>query len=117
MSSIAIFIDAENKEVKTVKHKNLKDLQEKVKGPICFAMEFPKGETMYVNDEGLYTFDYGFNIEGGHQPFAGNAIIVGKEHLNEEGEYADKDNPTYNPSIVSEWVKNKVTFGKVRELI
>ncbi len=35
-------------------------------------------DCVYVDEEGLYSGkNYGFEISGGHQPFIGNALIVG----------------------------------------
>lgn len=55
-----------------------------VGGAITLGCELPTGDTLYVNDEGLFLFHHFFTVPGGHQPFAGNGIVVGKEV--EEGE-------------------------------
>jgi len=46
---------------------------------IAFAGEL-NGDTVYVNDEGLYVFDCFFTLPGcGQGLFAGPGVIVGKE--------------------------------------
>lgn len=57
----------------------------------CFAVSWRNGDTLYVDDEGLLNpCDEFFVIETGHQPFAGNGLILGSD---EEGESVDAKTP------------------------
>src|SRR5882724_6864159 len=79
----AIFIDAKAHtiteiEVTDQRH-GLADLQRLVGGSIERAMVMPiaLSDDLFVNEEGLYKFNYGFAVVSGHQPFAGNGVIIG----------------------------------------
>ena len=86
-----VVINAKEKKIEAISdHPGLDTLRGIVGGSIAFAHTFENGDTLYVNDEGLLddSIDYGFIIEGGHQPFAGNGVIVGQE-------VEDFENDTY----------------------
>lgn len=78
MKSKSYWINAKERTITEVPHEGAADLQKMVEGYIELATYF-QGDTLYVNEEGMYNFDYFFTIEGGHQPFAGNGVLVGKE--------------------------------------
>lgn len=74
----AIFINAKEDKVEEVEVSGLKDMQHYVEGYIEVAMEITGNNTLYVNEEGLLLgLNYGFQYEGGHQPFMGNGLICG----------------------------------------
>jgi len=76
----AILIDAKNMEIREVEiDGSLESLQKAVGGLIETAMYLENGDVMFVNEDGLALFDYFFEITGGHQPFAGNGIVVGDD--------------------------------------
>lgn len=83
----AILIDAKNKTVTETQVHGLPGLQNAVGGYIECAHDFDNGDTCYVNEEGLFQFEDFFMIDGAHQPFAGNGIIVGLDQ--ESGETTD----------------------------
>lgn len=76
---IAYFIDSTNKTIAQVEYSGLSDLQRMVEGSIELACYTRQGDTLFVNEEGLFTKDSFFAIRGGYQPFAGNGVIVGRE--------------------------------------
>lgn len=76
---IAYFIDAANKAITQVDYSGLPDLQRMVEGSIELACYTRHGDTLFVNEESLFTKAHFFAIRGGHQPFAGNGVIVGEE--------------------------------------
>lgn len=81
----AIKINAETRQVEALEIDGLEGLQKAVGGYITVATGLDdEGEvsarethTMYVDDEGLFKYQYGFFYDGSHQPFAGNGVIVG----------------------------------------
>lgn len=76
----------------------LEALQEAVGGMVEIAHEFPNGDVLYVDEEGLLKAQdailgredaaraFVFDI-GAHQPFAGRGVIVGAE--DEDGRHTD----------------------------
>lgn len=52
------------------------------------ATEFPNGDVLYVDEEGLLKEPKHFFDISAHQPFAGNGVIVGRE-TDDEGTLAD----------------------------
>ncbi len=87
----ALFIDAAKQtvtEIEMPRHRALEKLQELANGFIECATEFPNGDVLYVNEEGLlHNPEHFFDI-GAHQPFAGNGVIVGAEE-GDEGDLMD----------------------------
>ena len=103
----AIHIDAENKEIRLVtinREASLTQLQWFVSGLITPGHYFENEDLLYVDEEALMKSpEHFFIIEGAHQPFAGNGVVVaGKE-------YED---------VVStlESIKNKVKFFNRNEI-
>ena len=76
-----IKIDAENKiviEMEIEESDKLSKMQAVVGGLIEIAYELDNNDTVFVNEEGLFCDPKNFfEIKGGHQPFAGNGIVVG----------------------------------------
>lgn len=79
----AVIIDAENckiREVDIKKGKSLEAMQKAVEGLIELAGDIPisAGDSLFVNEEGMFDDSLSFfEVEGMHQPFSGNGIIVG----------------------------------------
>ncbi len=74
----AIKIDSYNQTIQEVDINGLKDMQEAVQGLIEVAFYYPDGSCCMVNEEGLLDgLDMFFESKHGHQPFAGNGLIVG----------------------------------------
>jgi hypothetical protein len=80
----AIKIDSLNRAITEIENTGLESLQAAVSGYITIAYDYPDGSTCFVNDEGLFTANNFFSSKFGHQPFAGNGIIVGP--VDNEGE-------------------------------
>lgn len=79
MSNKAILINAKDKTISEVTITNYKDIYKFCGFELftCVQMD-AKGNTLYVDDEGLLNgTDFGFIIKGYAQPLMGNAIILG----------------------------------------
>jgi hypothetical protein len=82
----ALLIDSKKRTISEVKVKGLGDMQKRVGGLITIAHELPisedESDTIFVNDEALLGEmpEHWFHIEGAHQPFAGNGLVVGADH-------------------------------------
>jgi hypothetical protein len=86
----------------------LQAMQAAVGGMIEPAYEFENGDTVYVNEEGLFgDRSHWFEVEDAHQPFVGNAIVCGFDP--ETGETIDAK------STLDE-VKRAVTFKTYAEV-
>lgn len=100
----AILIDAKNREVKEVEITG--DLQSWYEtigcGMVECALYFDQHDSIMVDEEGLFdqTCNEFFFVNGGHQPFAGNGLVVG---TNDMGEAVDT-------KISLAEVKSKVKF-------
>lgn len=85
----AILIDSMNRTIKQVEVGGLEDIY-KVMGVelIQVATYMENGDVVYVDEEGLYNANRNwFTIQGGHQPFIGNALVIGTD--NRTGDDAD----------------------------
>src|SRR3954453_16372771 len=84
----AILIDSAAKEIREVYYSRLADLQRFVGGSIeSVPLDLPKGDTLYVDDEGLFKPQTSFFLIHGHAaPVAGNGVIVGREIDDEDAE-------------------------------
>ncbi len=71
-----IAIDTLGKRVYETSVEGLDDMQALVGGLICPAATLDNGDEVYVNDEGLFNAEAFFDV-GAHQPFAGNAYVIG----------------------------------------
>jgi hypothetical protein len=81
----AILINAENETISEVEYDGDYRSIYKLIGCETFTIvQFPDGETLYVEDNGLL-FDpqHFFKHEGYHQPLAGNGLFLGSD---DEGE-------------------------------
>ena len=100
----AIFIDAKNKEVKEVEIKG--DLQSWYEtigcGMVECALYFDEHDSIMVDEEGLFNDQCNdfFFVKGGHQPFAGNGLVVG----------TDENGESVSTKISLDEVKSKVKF-------
>lgn len=105
----ALFIDSKKREVRTGYVDGLDGMQKAVCGYIERAYTLENGDDVFVNEEGLLGIpeDF-FYIEGAHQPFAGNAVIVGAS--DEEGDCTDAR--TQTPEL-----KAQVTFMNTMEVL
>lgn len=103
----AFWIRTAERTVEVVDYNGLNDLQRMVAGPrqgrgtITLAGYFRRN-TVFVNDEGLYTFDTYFDIEKcGQGLFAGNGVVVGTEI----GDTSRTRNPTCSIQELTQAVK------------
>jgi hypothetical protein len=85
-------IDSEKREVRESTAETLEDYRTAVGGNIEVATIFRNGDTVYVNEEGLFQgFQNWFAIRGvTHQCFAGNGIVGG---VDKGGECVDVKTP------------------------
>ena len=106
----AILIDAYNTQVRAVdiKEKSLQAIYDQLKcSTFVCAMMLEGGETLYVDEEGLLNgTQVAFKIEGGHQPFMGNGLILG----------TDADGESVDTKLMVEGVSKLVTFTSRRAL-
>lgn len=114
----AILINVKNKTVTDVTYDSNNSLKEWYKlmdcGMVEVAMELENddktGNSIMVDEEGLLSINSNtkfFSFEKGHQPFAGNGLIVGINY--ETGE-------TIDVSITADEVRNKVKFHTLHEV-
>lgn len=79
MKRRVIFIDSENRDITETTVSSLKDCQNLVGGLIERGHILDNGDELYVNEEGLLGDPRRFfKLDGAHQPFAGNAYIIGE---------------------------------------
>lgn len=89
---------------------SLDELQATVGGYLEFAHEFPNGDTLYVDEDGLLKPAASFSGHANafaimaHQPFRGRGFIVGPED--------DAGKPTDVRSTVPE-IKLRLAFGNI----
>ena len=100
----AIFIDSKNREVKEVQITgDLQSCYETIGcGMVECALYFDDHDSIMVDEEGLFNQECNefFFVKGGHQPFAGNGLVVGTANM---GEATDT-------KITLDEVKSKVKF-------
>jgi len=76
----AIIIDAKNKTLKEISMERgdtLRAMQSAVGGRIERATTLENGDDVFVDEEGMFNgADYGFQIQGAHQPFLGNGVVA-----------------------------------------
>lgn len=109
----AIFIDSTNKTVTEIDVPNKNTLQAwyKILGVsmVEVATYITDHDSILVDEEGLLSLTSDtkfFSYKGGHQPFAGNGLVVG---VDEEGESVSCDATT-------DQIKAKVQFHSLREV-
>lgn len=99
----AFWIRTALRVVEAVEYNGLHDLNRMVEGSIELAGLTPRRDTVYVNEEGLYTFTVYFEMPGvGQGVFAGPGVIVGSE--------IGHTTRTRDPRITLEEVTSKVRF-------
>lgn len=73
-----IFINTKDGKIEETTVNGLADMQRLVGGRIERAFTFRNGDELYVNEEGLFESPtYFFEVAQAHQPFAGNAYVIG----------------------------------------
>ena len=85
----AILINVQDETVRQVEVENIKDMYKHIG---CQTFEVAhnfhdKMDSVYVDEEGTFTMNHEskwFTIEGGHQPFIGNGLVVGLNPMNGE---------------------------------
>jgi hypothetical protein len=109
----AILIDVYNENVRMVEIDDKNVLKDWYKHIICSMVEvahyFSQHDSIMVDEEGLYQLSDDskfFSVEGGHQPFIGNGLVVG----------VDKNGKSVDPCICVEEVRSKVKFHTMREV-
>ena len=108
----AILINVQDETVRQVEVDNIKDMYKHIG---CQTFEVAHNfhdqmDSIYVDEEGLFTMDNDskfFTVEGGHQPFIGNGLVVGVNPMS--GDSVD-------PCISVEEVRAKVKFHTMREI-
>lgn len=87
--------------------RRLKSMQAVVGGYVAQALRLEGENVIYVNDEGLFEPDAAFfAVPGGHQPFAGDGLVVG----------TDEDGATVAPTIDVEELRSLIVFlGTIAE--
>jgi len=114
----AILIDVVNENVRMVEVNDNSVLNEWYKHIGCSMVEVAHyfsndHDSIMVDEEGLFTMDENskfFSVEGGHQPFIGNGLVVG----------VDRNGKSVDPCISVEEVRSKVkfhTFNEVRCMV
>lgn len=83
----AISINSATQTVRVVEYNGLSDLQRLVGGSIEVAYQWPNGDVLYVDEEGLLKPQEHFFLlaERSDQPLAGDGVIVGAEQETEAG--------------------------------
>ena len=110
----AILINVHDETVQQVEVDDDNVLKSWYKLLICTMVQvahyFNEKDSIMVDEEGLFTMNDEskfFTIEGGHQPFIGNGLVVGVNP--EDGESVD-------PCITTEEVRSKVKFHTMNEV-
>jgi hypothetical protein len=80
----AILIDSANRTISEgtigTGRAALKDMQAVVGGLIQIAHEWPNGDVLYVDEEGMFKpQSHFFRFQGYDQPLAGNGLIIGSD--------------------------------------
>lgn len=74
-----VVIDTQNRKIYETEISTLEDMQKIVGGYIELGFTLENDDEVYVNEDGLNDESLkAFYIEGAHQPFAGNAFVIGK---------------------------------------
>jgi len=109
----AILIDVYNENVRMVEVDNKNVLKDWYKHIICSMVEvahyFTQHDSIMVDEEGLFQMNDDskfFTVDGGHQPFIGNGLVVG----------VDGRGNSVDPHITVEEVRSKVKFHTMREV-
>lgn len=113
----AILIDVHNENVRMVEVDDKNVLRDWYKHIICGMVEvahyFNNHDSIMCDEEGLFSMDNKskfFTVQGGHQPFIGNGLVVG----------VDSNGKSVDPHISVEEVRSKVkfhTYNDVRVMV
>ncbi len=110
----AIVIDSKNQtvtELEIDQKDSLSAMQKVVGGYIELATTLPNGDDVFVNEEGLlHSPRHFFTIVGGHQPYAGNAVIL--NHNRNGDSTAAKSDLVY----ITTSVKFSIQLGHAKRL-
>jgi hypothetical protein len=112
----AIWIRVDQQMVEPAEFGSYDELRKMVGGWLEVARTWSNGDALYVDEEGLLKLTEGstfFTIAGGHQPFAGNGVIVGREPP-EEGAGGLTN---YDPTITVEEVRAIVAFRTPTQML
>lgn len=109
----AILIDVQNENVRMVEVDDKDVLRSWYKHIGCQMVEVAhyinNHDSIMVDEEGLFTMDENskfFSVQGGHQPFIGNGLVVG----------VDMEGVSVDPCISVEKVRSMVKFHTMREI-
>jgi len=101
----AIKINSEERKIEIIEINNWKQIAPAIgNGCTIFAcpVSFENGDTIYIDDEGLYNnFEGGFIMEDWYCPLVGNAIILGTDY---EGESIDAQSTIEEIEKSIKWV-------------
>ena len=107
-----ILIDVKNRTI--TEHeigKGLEPIYEKIGCELFDIVNIDDSNDVYVDDEGLYKENDFFSIEGGHQPFRGNGLVLGID--NNSGKSVST---TLTVEKVTEMIKFH-TLNEVKQMI
>jgi len=109
-----ILINVHDETVRQVEIDDNDTLRSWYKHLICSTVQvghyFNEKDSIMVDEEGLFTMNDDskfFTIEGGHQPFIGNGLVVGVNPMNGE---------SIDPCISVDEVRVKVKFHSMAEV-
>ena len=104
----AILIDSKAREIREVSYSRGEDLRGFVGGFIqAVPVRLPNGDTLYVDEEGLFKPQTSFFMFHGHAaPLAGNGVIVGPEIDDEDAEEGYRtEAPGCSPRSLARFVR------------
>lgn len=102
----AFFIDSTKREIREVNYSNFRDIQTFVGGTFTMVPTdaIGRGDVMFVDDEGLLKTKTGFfMLPDSDYPLAGNALVVGKESDDDNGD-------TFPPTSTIETLSQVIQF-------
>jgi hypothetical protein len=97
----ALWINSTDRTVTTVEYEDFRDMQKFVGGTFAGACRFENGDTLLVDDEGMYKdYETFFFVDGVGQPLAGNGLLTGSDHYDRAtGEETTRD-PVTTPAAL-----------------
>lgn len=113
----AILIDVANRALTEVElpdgdtAESAEAMHKHLGGYLEVAFQFPNLDTIYVDEEGLlkgHVLNW-FTVKGGHQPFAGNGLVVGCD---------DMGNSVAAKTTIEELeFEGTITFGEIVRIV
>lgn len=106
----AYWVNSTARTVEAITYETLADMQSLVGGSIEVACQWPNGDTLYVDEEGLlrpHPLHFFAIPERPDQALVGNALLVGRE---EEGEQFTGGYTTHPPTMTLEDLRARVRF-------